>query len=1622
MNTASISLFQMEGIWSSGKVVSIRRGYGFIEPHYPLPFGFERGNIFFHFSMIEGPKVWHSDEVMFQLNANQTDKPAAIIVRRAEWMREQRGEESGYQSGFCFAPLRSARSSADGRPTNPTQSDPPRRYKAFNARLLSGRIIKLNREEKCGYLQPLEDLPIVYTNGRLVYFNYHDVEIHGLELEENDILSFSLSSKNTATPTASSVSVKEFHPDRSSEQLYDCMESIIDSLHSQYVYCDAIWQCLGDSQEMPDEGALMLIQILLTLKETLRGFPDRYSHILQVISESFFFDVCRGSLKSVIERALEQNQMHSLRKVMYFLVVVLQAVPDKLPAITRLLKPLVTTEKSSMEYFLYTMLQERASDSSSDEDDESFESLPLLPSETELLDYAGESSMVYYLYAMLQESTRDIPLDVDDMSWEDLPLVPSGKELLMEGAATLQPVRTRGSYDSFEQYMDVYYRLFREDCFSALKKGIQSLLNGNLNLRDMNVYHRVTLAGLQLAKHGSGLALALEIVPLRPVKNWASSPNLKFGNLLCLSVSGSFCDPIWATVSNKDVDLLSKKHIIIVELCTESNDMSDSDAIIQLRHGSGKIIMAESPTYYRAYQPVMRALQKMEPEHFPFMKQLVEVERHMDRPAYITMSTTADTRILYGDKGEKEELLLDAIEKGPQSSMLDSSQHQALVNALSNKVAIVQGPPGTGKTFIGMKLIELILSMSTAPTSPILVLTSKNHALDEFMKDLMQKFPGDVARIGGQCQDPMVQECTLRTLKRDFRNGGWIRSLIRESFMYADEAKPGVIRGATALDAASHFSNRVLFHYATPHQVISLLMGCDWGSSQLNMQPPVTRRTVQAYIEAALYHEEDFCAFMLDSHDDGNDAQLLQGKLDMLVRVAMQQWYPPQRIVHQVETSLGLITHLDLSRPVEMLKQESELDIQLQDEKDIEDMEKESIGAMSDSEGTTTENEDDFAFQFPSKERTDSIRLFSTSTSFISQLPQAMLMNASNLWELDDFDRVKYIQCLLLQNVDAAQEEFEEALADYQQIIAARDELHVKHSVEVLADKKVIGMTITGASINRSLLSALQPAIVLVEEAAEALEPQLVAALNESVQHLILIGDHKQLRPPVQSYDLTRNFRFDVSMMERLIENNLPFATLQQQNRMRPEFAKLLKDIYPDLTDNLDRVLLNRAPACMEKSMFFWTHSNPENGGQSYWNAEEAERAIRLCLFFLQQGYAPKKVTILSAYKGQTMLIRRRMQEVMKKYPELFPMERNDVPDENGEYEERRQKVPVHTIDFYQGDENEIVIVSLVRSNERQNAGFLKLLNRRCVAQSRARCGLYFIGDPSTIGVVDHWKRLIEGMKKEDCVGSVITLKCPRHPHTTQKAAKASDITLSSFCKVTCNEMAACGLHQCKKTCQPSHSHDRCLVPVAFKFGACGHVCQKPCTKPAEQMVCKRACAQHMDCGTHRCRKICGEEHSHSYCAEREEFTFTICGHTGTKQCSQKEEEVRCEAEVTDNHPLCGHLVKRACHSDPQSVKCKQPCIKLLSCGHRCSRTCGAPCNEPSDCNACERIKEEEEQERLEAKLAFILYKEQIRKQRAQLTGRTMGEVIRANFAKQFDEEMYYHDQTLPHCLKFAEE
>src|SRR3954454_3248715 len=81
-------------------------------------------------------------------------------------------------------------------------------------------------------------------------------------------------------------------------------------------------------------------------------------------------------------------------------------------------------------------------------------------------------------------------------------------------------------------------------------------------------------------------------------------------------------------------------------------------------------------------------------------------------------------------------------------------------------------------------------------------------------------------------------------------------------------------------------------------------------------------------------------------------------------------------------------------------------------------------------------------------------------------------------------------------------------------------ELEMGVSLGILRDADIVGMTSTGFAIHYELMRQLRPRVLIVEEAAEMTEGQLLACLLPTLQHVLLFGDHKQLQPSVECYEL----------------------------------------------------------------------------------------------------------------------------------------------------------------------------------------------------------------------------------------------------------------------------------------------------------------------------------------------------------------------------------------------------------------------------------------------------------------------------------------------------------------------
>lgn len=101
----------------------------------------------------------------------------------------------------------------------------------------------------------------------------------------------------------------------------------------------------------------------------------------------------------------------------------------------------------------------------------------------------------------------------------------------------------------------------------------------------------------------------------------------------------------------------------------------------------------------------------------------------------------------------------------------------------------------------------------------------------------------------------------------------------------------------------------------------------------------------------------------------------------------------------------------------------------------------------------------------------------------------------------------------------------DELLESYDEIYQRYEKLSDGNTVKLMQTMKVVGMTTTYAARMRDTIEKLKSPIVIVEEAAQVLESHVIAVLNRHCQHLILIGDHVQLRPATCDYDIETKYK-----------------------------------------------------------------------------------------------------------------------------------------------------------------------------------------------------------------------------------------------------------------------------------------------------------------------------------------------------------------------------------------------------------------------------------------------------------------------------------------------------------------
>lgn len=555
----------------------------------------------------------------------------------------------------------------------------------------------------------------------------------------------------------------------------------------------------------------------------------------------------------------------------------------------------------------------------------------------------------------------------------------------------------------------------------------------------------------------------------------------------------------------------------------------------------------------------------------------------------------------------------------------------------------------------------------------------------------------------------------------------------------------------------------------------------------------------------------------------------------------------------------------------------------------------------------------------------------------------------TRLSEMSRQERLLLHQDWVRQALDPELRRLSSAHKAYESVRDRNNRVRSSIDLRALQQANIIGVTTTGLATNLDLLRRVNGKVLLCEEAGEVLEAHLLTALLPTIEHAILIGDHLQLRPQIQDWRLQsanpagKKYSLDVSLFERLANTpKFPFSILDTQRRMHPSISELVRStLYRSLSDS--DAVQDYPPVCgLAKRLFWLHHESPESGRNSdqdsietsYSNDFEIDMVVGLVSHLLRQGvYKSGEIAVLTPYLGQLNKLRQKLGSTMhivindRDMDDLAGLEPPDTNVQDSLKNEAAkssalQGVRAATVDNFQGEEANVVIISLVRSNNERRCGFLSTSNRINVLLSRAKHGMYIIGNSQTSIHVPMWAKVINLMQQEGNFGNELELQCPRHHDNKSMVSHPEHFIQFSpdgGCNLPCDRRLNCG-HSCTGPCHSDILHN------AFK-------CLEDCTRPKEHC-------------NHPCRKRCGDV-CDKLCKEVVSDTRLIlpCGHkVNAIECWKMKDlaAIKCAVQVEKLVPGCGHMVKVACHVNVSAATylCKTDCGFVRACGHVCKGRC----------------------------------------------------------------------------------
>jgi hypothetical protein len=326
-------------------------------------------------------------------------------------------------------------------------------------------------------------------------------------------------------------------------------------------------------------------------------------------------------------------------------------------------------------------------------------------------------------------------------NFRKMPLIPKLSEIKSTRNLFLRPNLKHGSFIDVEHYLDIHFRLLREDYVGSLREGLTEYLAVNevtekenkktnlSNLMNIQVYKKVKILESVTDNQNIIHMVQFEITNRMHRIRWETSKRLIVGSLLCFT-NDNFKTAFFATVFDRDARELYDGKVLV-----KFDDWIGINNNILLNDFNNSFTMVETLAYFESYRHTLDSLKLFNEKNFPFKKHIVYSQNgSIDHAKYLRervqvyydfrplIKNAYKIEVLKEIKGfmmERENILVpDEIIKQyvfnnsmfssinvmesqfwPSSSLmgLDDSQYRALHSALKEELVVIQGPPGTGK-------------------------------------------------------------------------------------------------------------------------------------------------------------------------------------------------------------------------------------------------------------------------------------------------------------------------------------------------------------------------------------------------------------------------------------------------------------------------------------------------------------------------------------------------------------------------------------------------------------------------------------------------------------------------------------------------------------------------------------------------------------------------------------------------------------------------------------------------------------------------------------------------------------------------------------------------------------